>query len=166
MKLPALTLAGTALICFAVLVGCGGDDDDGGDGAGSGPLSDAATIEYRYDDAAVPPEFHRSYELSINHDNAHFLVDIYGDVARDEDLPVPAEVWQGLTNRDDPVFTLEPEATEDSCVGGTARLLRIEDGGEVVLDLDFQVCGGINDEDAGVVDAYVQPFIDTIPDWE
>jgi hypothetical protein len=158
----AAELLCAALVMAVAVTACGGDDDD----ASGEPLSDSATIEYRYDDASIPPEFHRSYDLSITNKEVHFVVDIYGDIVRDETVPLPAEVWAGLTDTSDAVFNLEPEETEGDCAGGTARSLAVVDGDNEVLDLDFQVCGGVNDGAATTIDAYVQPVIDTIPDWE
>ncbi|HET9200504.1 MAG TPA: hypothetical protein VFO84_05960 [Dehalococcoidia bacterium] len=168
MTLPLEDLSAPRLLLLAIALtilstACGGDDDDAE--ASGEPLSDSATIEYRYDDASIPPEFHRSYELSISKDEADFVVDIYGDVVRDETVEVPPEAWAELANTEHPVFELEPEATEGDCAGATARRLTVTDGGDEVLDLDFEVCGGANDEAASVVDGYVQPLIDTIPDW-
>jgi hypothetical protein len=81
-----------------------------------------------------------------------------------EDLP--AEVWDGLVADTGKVAALETSGGDDGCAGGTSREIEIVDGGETVVSSTFSVCGGANGGPADALDAYVQPVLDAIPDWD
>jgi hypothetical protein len=141
-----------------------GDDDDGGD-AGGVTLSDGAQITYHFGDSSVPPEFHRSYTLTIDAAEVHVVVDSYGDVLEDVTEPVPAEVWDALVDNLGTVTDLDAGDDDAGCSGGTSRSLVVTDQGDTVTDTAFSVCGGANDAPAATLDTYVQPVRDAIPNW-
>jgi len=158
----ALVLASVGLV--GVAAACG-DDDGADDDDGDVTLSDEASITYEFGDASVPPEFHRSYTLTIDATEVRAVVDSYGDVIEDVTAPLPADVWAGLAADGGTVADLDVE-DDGGCDGGTSRSLEITDRGETLADSSFSVCGGANEAPAEVVDAYVQPVLDAIPDWE
>jgi hypothetical protein len=153
-----------ALVGLAVgAVGCGGGDGDGDDVS----LSDDAQITYHFGDASVPPEFHRSYTLTIDPTQVHAVVDSYGDVLGDVTEPLPADVWDRLVADIGTVAQLDTGGDADEgCAGGTSRSIEITDDGETVVEKDVYVCGGANEAPAATLDAYVQPVLDAIPDWD
>ncbi|MGH9214448.1 MAG: hypothetical protein ACRD2C_27835 [Acidimicrobiales bacterium] len=152
------------LLGLAVALGACGDDDSAD--ARRSELSRDAVIEYRYGDSSVPPEFHRTYTLTIQPDEVHVVVDSYGDVLQDTTEPVPAEVWDDLAGNVDDLEQLDVDAGDDGCDGGTSRSIRVSDQGHTVVDTEFGVCGDANDEAADQVDSFVQPVVDSIPDWD
>ena len=141
---------------------CGGDDDD----TETGALSDDATIEYHYGDSSVPPEYHRSYTLTVTMDEVHAVVDSYGDVLHDVTEPLPPEVWDELTSTAGDVLDLPVDEDVEPCAGGTTRRLMIEDGGETLVDVGFGACGGSNEEAEAALDRWIQPVIDAIPSFD
>jgi hypothetical protein len=145
------------------LAACGGNDDDS---SSEQRLDDSATIEYEYGDASVPPEYQRNYSLSVTREQVHVVVDSYGDVLYDDIVPLPGAAWDVLTDASDPVFALTPDEPDGGCAGGTTRTLRVSDQDGTVLDLDFGVCGGVNEDAAKALDAYMQPVLDAIPKWD
>lgn len=145
------------------LAACGGNDDGSSSDQG---LDDSGTIEYTYGDASVPPEYHRSYSLSVTRDDVHVVIDSYGDVLYDHVVPLPRATRNMLTDTRNPVFGLTPDEPDDGCAGGTTRTLRVSDRDGTVLDLDFGVCGGDNEDAAEAVDAYIQPVLEAIPEWD
>jgi hypothetical protein len=150
-----------ALVLATGLGGCG-DDDSSSDQL---TLSDDAVIDYRYDDASVPPEHHRSYTLTIQWDEVHVVVDSYGDVLHDTTAPLPPEVWQGLATEVTGIAGLDVDEV-DGCSGGTNRSVTVTDGDDTIVDLDVPVCGDSNTETADRIDAYLQPVRDAIADWD
>ena len=146
--------------------GCGGDDDDDEPSESTGELSDSATIEYHYGDSSVPPEYHRSYTLTITKDEVHAVVDSYGDVLHDVTEPLPAAVWAELRDTADTVLDLDIEEDAEPCAGGTTRGLEIDDGGTMLVDVSFGACGGSNGEAETRVDRWIRPVIQAIPDWD
>jgi hypothetical protein len=173
VKVVARSVAVAAVAVLAVgagglaASGCSGDDDDDVvDGTGL-ELSDEAQITYHYGDSSVPPEYHRSYTLTIGPTEVHAVVDSYGDVLQDVTADLPAEVWDNLVADAGTVAALgdEVDADDKGCAGGTSRSLEIVDGGETVVTESFGVCGGANEAPAQALDGYIQPVLDAIPDW-
>jgi hypothetical protein len=163
--LPTLCL--TALVLLATACG-----DDGDTPPEIVSLSPEAVVEYRFGDSSVPPEFHRSYTLTISRDEVHAVVDSYGDVIGERTEPLPSEVWDDLTAGLDEVAAVQPSAADISgCVGGRSRDLEVTDEGETLVSTHLYICrdeeGDLhNEEEAEQIDAYVQPAIDLLPDWD
>jgi hypothetical protein len=147
------------LVVAASAAACGGDDDD------DLTLGSDAQITYHFGDSSVPPEYHRSYTLTVGPTEVHAVIDSYGDVLEDVTAPLPEEVWDQLVAGIGTVSDLSTSGDEEGCAGGTTRDLQVSDGGESVLQLSFGVCGGENGDAATAVDTYVQPVLDAIPDW-
>lgn len=145
----------------SLVAGCGGDDDDADDVS----LSDDAQITYAFGDASVPPEFHRSYTLTIDATEVHAVVDSYGDVVGEVTEDLPAEVWDGLVADVGSIADLDASDDDEGCAGGTSRSIQITDGGETVVVKEIYACGGGNEGPATVLDAYIEPVLDTIPNW-
>jgi hypothetical protein len=150
---------------LGTLAACGG-----GDGPSDvDPLSDAAVIEYRYGDASVPPEFHRSYTLTITRTDVHVVVDSYGDVIVEATEPLPGEVWDDLVADVGDMAALDAgngAGGGDGCAGGTSRHLTVRDAGVVVVDLDAEVCGDAGSRAGERIDDYVAPVTEVFPDFE
>ena len=71
-----------AVVLSAALVlvaACGGSTDPATAG-----LPDDATVTYAFTDSSVPPQYHRSVTLTVTRDEAHIVIDSYGDVLADE----------------------------------------------------------------------------------
>ena len=151
-----------AIAVLALAAGCGDDD---------GPLTPAtlgpeAVVEYRYGDASVPPQYHRSYTLTITRTEVHAVVDSYGDVLAETTVPLPAEVWDRLAARVARLSGISDDDGDDGCTGGTSRELTVTDGDSVVVDADVSVCGGSGSDDADRIDDAVAPVIAAIPDFD
>jgi hypothetical protein len=149
-----------ALALTVVVVAC---SDDSGSSPEAG-LSADAVITYEFRDSSVPPEYHRSYTLTVRRDEVHVVVDSYGDVIGETTEPLPEDVWDGLVAGFDDVATIE--SVDSDCTGGTGRALRVTEGDEVVVDFSLSPCQGEGEAEADEVDSYVEPVIDTIPAWD
>jgi hypothetical protein len=141
---------------FAAAAGCGASED---------PFDRAGSLEYRYNDASVDPEFHRSYTLSLvgGGDAAPatgtFVVDAYGDVLHEADVTVEPDTWSAALDelasgdRDD-------VEVDGGCSGGTSRQLVIRSSGDdVALDRTVQVCGAEGGDAADELDAAIAPLL-------
>lgn len=148
------------LLVVAGVVGAGCSDSDG-----DVSVSDDAVITYHFGDSSVPPEYHRSYTLTITKDQVHAVVDSYGDVVGETTEALPPRVWDQLVDGVDDVTSIDADAIDSGCTGGTSRDLTIKDAGAEVVAVDLEVCNG-NDTQSDQLDAYVEPVIGAIPDWE
>lgn len=52
---------------------------------------------YRYLDASVPPQYHRSYEVWMDRHKIRLRVERYGEVLSNVELPAPAQLMATLT---------------------------------------------------------------------
>lgn len=53
-------------------------------------------LEYHFQDASVPPQYHRSYTITANAKKGHVSVDSYGTILAEEDFEIDEKTWQEL----------------------------------------------------------------------
>lgn len=160
---PRRSLASLLVVGLSIgAVACG--DDSGGDPAATS-LSDDAVIEYQFQDASVEPESHRSYTLTIQRDEVHAVVDSYGDVIGETSEPLPEEVWDGLVDGYGDVASIS--SVDSDCDGGTGRSITVTEADEVLVHASLSPCDDPEGEEmVEQLDAYVDPVIAAIPDWD
>ena len=133
------------------------------DEAGTSLDPDSAVVEYRFTDASVPPEFHRSYTLTVREGEAAIVVDSYGDVLDEATATLDDAEWTALLDRAESVGDVGGEGGDD-CSGGTARALRLTDAdhpeGDPALDVSVSVCGGDGGAGADALEQVVDPVLD------
>lgn len=137
---------------LVVLAACGGSTDPVTTG-----LPDDATVTYAFTDSSVPPQYHRSVTLTVTRDEAHIVIDSYGDVLADERVPTPASVWETLGSTLPAVEALTVEASGEGCTGGTALRLTVETPSGPSVDLDPQFCAGSNEGLEESIDGWIAP---------
>jgi hypothetical protein len=150
-----------AVVLSAVLMvvaGCGGSTEPATAG-----LPDDATVTYAFTDSSVPPQYHRSVTLTVTRDEAHIVIDSYGDVLADERVPTPASVWETLGSTLPAVEALTVEAPGEGCTGGTALTLTVETPSGPSLDLDPQFCAGSNEGLEEPINGWIAPARDLFP---
>lgn len=148
-----------ALATGAVLAACSSGSPD----STSEGLPGDATVTYAFHDSSVPPQYHRSETLTVTKDQAHLVIDSYGDVLADETVATPADVWDELGRTLPEVTSLEAETVELGCTGGTSADLTVESGGEMIVDLSPEFCGGTNPGLEAPMAAWIQPARDLFP---
>lgn len=95
---------------------------------------DATTITFRFRDGSVPPEYHRSFTLTVVDGEGTVVVDVYGEEHEPVTAPVdPAAVDALLTayregELDD---AFEPQQESDCVGGGTVALTFADADAEV-----------------------------------
>ena len=53
-------------------------------------------ITYRFQDASIPPEYHRSYTITIDKDRLKITVDRYGDILAEKEYRIEKNQFEGL----------------------------------------------------------------------
>jgi murein DD-endopeptidase MepM/ murein hydrolase activator NlpD len=78
-------------------------------------------IEFHFQDASVPPKYHRSYSWIITDSNIRYVLDSYGTILKDTTQQISLEKWEqcktaflncGIKNK-------KAESTKKGCTGGT-----------------------------------------------
>lgn len=154
-RLPDIVVMSASVVLVAA---CGGSSEEGSVG-----LPDEATVSYAYVDASVPPQYHRSVTLTVTREDAHIVVDSYGDVLADERTPTPAAVWETLGATLPAVEGLSVADPAQACTGGTAIRLTVATPADTLVDLDPQFCGGSNDALEAPIGAWIAPARELFP---
>ncbi len=113
------------------------------DDAASGK-STVVSVTYGFRDASVPPQYHRSYEITAREGVIRKVVDSYGDVISDTSRVLSSEEWadiQGL-HRKYGIRVCKEDKNNDGCTGGTGRYVVIEFSDETVIRGSVSLCGG------------------------
>jgi hypothetical protein len=93
-------------------------------GAGESDGKENVTqFKLRFLDASVPPEYHRSYTISVDTTHVETVVDVYGDVIARSESPVTEAQWQELLNEVPGLPAHSPSAGDS--VGGASTSLSV-----------------------------------------
>ncbi len=122
-----------------------------------------AVVTYAFFDSSVPPQYHRSITLTVTRDDAHIVVDSYGDVLADKHVPTPAGVWATLGETLPTVQDLTVTDPGQGCTGGTGIDLTVVAGAETLVALSPQFCAGSNDALEAPIRAWIAPARDLFP---
>ncbi|KRF13947.1 hypothetical protein ASG90_14140 [Nocardioides sp. Soil797] len=139
--------------------------DDGGT-TDAQPADPATTsVHVHFTDSSVPPEYHRSWDLTLDQDTVHLVVDSYGDVIADETVDMPADEWNDFVDGlADAVGDLDdPESGDEGCSGGTSMSLDVDDAGDAETSLEVDNCA--NDHNEAIsddIESLVKPFTELV----
>ena len=152
LSLPPLVMAAAALSA------CGTTTTDS-----AGALSEDALVSYQFLDASVPPQYHRSYELSVTADRSRLVVDSYGEVLADEQVPTSPEAWAALGASLEQVTDLPAVSGPQGCTGGTVTSLTVLQGDVPSVDVVLDECAGENADAVARVDEWIAPALAQFP---
>lgn len=147
----------TGLILVA-LAGCGGDQDGPDPGRVSAPDPGRVEVEIEYVDAALAPEYHRSWTITADQDQMRTLATSYDEVLDDTSAATPAEIWSDFVAAlPTALARIDEQESDPGCAGGTGLILRVsglEDGDRTI---STGSCGGDN---RAVVAELVTPLVE------
>ena len=101
-------------------------------------------IVYRFTDASVPPQYHRSYTVTATSNDVRVVVDSYGDIVADRTFGMSERKMQVLVQSLDDCGIESTKAgnAQDECTGGTSRSIRIFSEGTLLMEGTVHNCGG------------------------
>lgn len=92
----------------------------------------ATTITYAFTDSSVPPEYHRSFTLTVEGGVGTIVVDSYGDETARDEQEVSSAVVEDLVdayNAGELSHVFEPDLPDDEgCAGGQTFALALAEG--------------------------------------
>lgn len=92
-------------------------------------LLDAETTEkivYSFNDSSVPPEYHRSFEITVSKTNVFIIVDAYGDTLATDSRTISEKEFQDfITEINSAKLTKSTPKNDLSCTGSTSESLKI-----------------------------------------
>lgn len=118
------------------------------------------SIVYRFQDSSVPPQYHRSYTITLTQDEASIVVDSYGDLIFEDTYSLEPGQYDAIIQIINEA-NLEKVAVSDSdgCTGGTSKQLEIFRDGELVFSGEQYRCGG---DMFGNIDGDLEPIAEAI----
>ncbi len=125
-------------------------------------------ITYSFQDSSVPPEYHRSYTITLTADTAKVVIDSYGEILANEEYAVTEEQFAGVKES---LVTNNIRACElgdnASCAGGTSESVTYSDAEEVLFSGTVYSCGGEDSGDlCGDVTSFAEAVKSLVPDFE
>jgi len=138
--------------------------------AGEDNMTDATIqeITYHFGDASVPPEYHRSYTVTVTTDKVRIVVDSYGEILTDEGYEIASKQFDGIRKSLERNKIRNCTLGDDSgCSGGTIERISFSDGENKIFSGSVYHCGG---KDTGNLCGDITSFADDVknlvPDLE
>ena len=98
-------------------------------------------VEYRYGDASIVPDYHRSYVITITDSMKMIAIDSYGDVVLTKQYPNSSANFQAFIDEmSEKGIKKHKEKKGDGCTGGTSETLRLYKAGEKCFDAYVYHC--------------------------
>jgi hypothetical protein len=112
----------------------------------SAAFPNASKIIYHFGDSSVPPEYHRSYTITITKSNAHLVVDSYGNIVNEATVDVDEKEFSQLleTIQESKIGNRKTAKNIECTGGGTSETLQIYEGETVVFNGSKYPCGNSN----------------------
>ena len=125
-------------ILFTIIaVGC---NDDGENNMTDEVIQE---IKYYFGDASVPPEYHRSYAITVTPDMVRIVVDSYGEILADEKYGITDEQFDDVRNSLERNEIRNCTLGEDEgCSGGTSERISFADDENEIFSGSVYHCGG------------------------
>ena len=103
-------------------------------------------LVYLYDDASVPPEYHRSYSITIESSQINVVVDSYGDILKDTVFPFDAKQFEKLAEvyQEAKLHYCETVKESDGCTGGNGEQIHSYSKESKLFSASVYHCGGID----------------------
>jgi hypothetical protein len=104
------------------------------------------SFTYKFQDAAIGPEFSRSYQIDVSKTNVHFLVFGADKPLIDENRAINKDHYKAFVNNVEACYlNRKSETQSDGCTGGTteAFIITNSNGGKAVDGYVIH-CGGVD----------------------
>lgn len=136
MYRPALFVPGFLFSLLVLLLG--------GCVMASHPDKPVTRIVFAYKDAAVPPQYHRSYTITVTREQVHLIVDSYGDVLADVTTDMPEKGMENLLKDIDiqQICQSNRDSAQHMGTGGASASLIFYSGSNILLNGEIQQCAG------------------------
>ena len=99
-------------------------------------------IELRFRDASVPPQYHRSYAITLTPASIEKVVTSYGDVLAKQTAVLPQVVDDRLARALVAGDAGSGAVKDEGSTGGGRRSVRVMSGATAVLEASSERCGG------------------------
>jgi len=100
-------------------------------------------ITYHFGDASVPPEYHRSYTVTVTTDRIRIVVDSYGEILTNKGYEITNKQFNDIRDSLKRNKIRNCTLTDDEgCTGGTSERISFSDGENEIFSGSVYHCGG------------------------
>jgi murein DD-endopeptidase MepM/ murein hydrolase activator NlpD len=101
-------------------------------------------IEYRFNDASVPPEYHRSYSWIVTESKVQYILDSYGSILKDTTIEISELKWEQCKNAflNCGIKNHKNSNSNQGCTGGTSVTIKTWLNGKENFSGTNYYCGG------------------------
>jgi len=126
-------------------------------------------VIYAFNDASVPPQYHQSYTITVTKDQAHIIIDSYGDILAEKTIELPEHKLVELAKYIKLCHIREKESNDnlEPCTGGTSKSLTIYSGENTILSGTIDQCGGLTSGNLyGDTDSFAEKMKGLFPEFD
>jgi hypothetical protein len=117
-------------------------------------------IIYRFEDASVPPQYHRSYTITLSPQKLHIIIDSYGSVLAEKEYLIKSTQFMDIVNSLTANRIRKQSFGDDGgCSGGTAEMLSCWDETREIFSASVYHCGG---KDFGNLSGNIKDLVSAI----
>lgn len=142
------------MLLTVIAVSCNGDGED------NMTNTTIQEITYHFGDASVPPEYHRSYTVTVTTDKVRIVVDSYGEILADKEYEITNKQFNDIRNslkrNNIRNCTL---GNDEGCTGGNSERISFSDGENEIFSGTVYHCGG---KDTGNLCGDITSFADDV----
>ena len=132
------------VLCVLMIIGCRSHETTEKALKGESSVCGIMEIVYRYYDASIPSEYHRSYTIQVNENRVHIVVDSYGAVLAERTYDISEKQFNDLLE------SLKKNKTRHcmrlnvalGCQGGTTEKISLFSGGNQLFTGQVYHCSG------------------------
>ncbi len=133
-------------------------------------LESLTSFQYHFQDASVPPPFHRSYSIRADTNNVQVTVHRYGDTLATATYPLPDSALQriGQAIWDNGIQQHKKKKTLEGCTGGVGHeIAYTAQVDSATFSARRYVCGGSYEGDLkGEVDQFLKDIAFLVPELD
>jgi hypothetical protein len=125
-------------------------------------------IVYSFKDASVPPQYHRSYTISVTRDQSHIIVDSYGDIVADVTIDIPEQTIGDLARYIEKYQIKESDRKSDTAIwtGGTSKSLKVYSDKDILLNgMVYQHGERLEGSLSGDIESFTKKLEGLFPDF-
>ncbi len=112
------------------------------DGENNMTNSTIKEITYHFGDASVPPDYHRSYAITVSADKVRIVVDSYGDILAEETYKITSKQFDEIRRSLEKNKIINCALDDDEgCTGGTSEGISYSDKENKIFSGSVYHCG-------------------------
>lgn len=125
-------------------------------------------IVYSFKDSSVPPQYHRSYTITVTSGQAHIVVDSYGEILADATIDIPEQKLSDLARYIEIFQIKQRDHRSDTTkwIGGASKSLKVYSGDNILLEgVVYQHGDHSEGTLSGDIDSFTKLLEDLIPNF-